>query len=90
MNSKWCCRAAYCFAATPGFDQRSRARAPYLDALEKLVTGNVSACEIPLVFDPMHGSAAGLLPELFGRNGIHSDEIRGRATRVSAACIRAD
>jgi phosphomannomutase len=29
------------------------------------------------VFDPMHGSAAGLLPELFRRNGISCDEIRG-------------
>jgi len=28
------------------------------------------------VFDAMHGSAAGLLPELFRRNGIPCDEIR--------------
>jgi len=29
-----------------------------------------------------------LLPKLFRRNGITCDEIRGRAIRVSAACIR--
>jgi len=63
-------------------------RAPYLDALEKLVDWKrLRDAKFRFVFDPMHGSAAGLLPELFGRNGIHSDEIAGRATRVSAACI---
>ena len=53
-------------------------RAPYLDALEKLVDWKrLRDAKFRFVFDPMHGSAAGLLPELFGRNGIHSDEIRG-------------
>jgi phosphomannomutase len=53
-------------------------REPYLAALEKLVDWNrLRAANLRFVFDPMHGSAAGLLPELFRRNGIHCDEIRG-------------
>ncbi len=53
-------------------------RAPYLDALEKLVDWKrLRDAKFRFVFDPMHGSAAGLLPELFRRNGIHCDEIRG-------------
>ena len=53
-------------------------RAPYLDALEKLVDWKrLRDAKFRFVFDPMHGSAAGLLPELFQRNGIHCDEIRG-------------
>ena len=53
-------------------------RAPYLDALEKLVDWKrLRGAKLRFVFDPMHGSAAGLLPELFKRNGITCDEIRG-------------
>jgi phosphomannomutase len=53
-------------------------RAPYLDALEKLVDWKrLRDTKFRFVFDPMHGSAAGLLPKLFRRNGIHCDEIRG-------------
>jgi phosphomannomutase len=53
-------------------------RAPYLDALEKLVAWKrLRDAKFRFVFDPMHGSAAGLLPELFRRNGISCDEIRG-------------
>jgi phosphomannomutase len=53
-------------------------RAPYLDALEKLVDWKrLRDAKFRFVFDPMHGSAAGLLPQLFRRNGIHCDEIRG-------------
>jgi phosphomannomutase len=53
-------------------------RAPYLDALEKLVDWKrLREAKFRFVFDSMHGSAAGLLPELFRRNGIHCDEIRG-------------
>jgi phosphomannomutase len=53
-------------------------RAPYLEALEKLVDWKrLREAKFRFVFDPMHGSAAGLLPELFRRNGIHCDEIRG-------------
>jgi phosphomannomutase len=53
-------------------------RAPYLDALEKLVDWKrLRDAKLRFVSDPMHGSAAGLLPELFRRNGISCDEIRG-------------
>jgi phosphomannomutase len=53
-------------------------RGPYLDALEKLVDWKrLRDAKLRFVFDPMHGSAAGLLPELFRRNGISCDEIRG-------------
>jgi phosphomannomutase len=51
---------------------------PYLDALEKLVDWKrLRDAKLRFVFDPLHGSAAGLLPELFRRNRIHCDEIRG-------------
>src|SRR6266699_1816414 len=50
---------------------------PYLDALEKLVDWErIRKSKFRFVFDAMHGSAAGLLPELFQRNGIKCDEIR--------------
>ena len=53
-------------------------RAPYLEALEKLVDWKrLRGAKLRFIFDPMHGSAAGLLPELFRRNGIPCDEIRG-------------
>jgi phosphomannomutase len=53
-------------------------RAPYLDALEKLVDwGRLRKANFRFVSDPMHGSSAGLLRELFTRNNIHCDEIRG-------------
>lgn len=53
-------------------------RKPYLDALEKLVDWErIRKSKFRFVFDAMHGSAAGLLPELFHRHGIVCDEIRG-------------
>ena len=53
-------------------------RAPYLDALEKLMDWKrLRDAKFRFVFDPMHGSAAGLLPELLRRNGMICDEIRG-------------
>lgn len=53
-------------------------RAPYLDALEKLVDWKrLRGANLRFVFDAMHGAAAGLLPELLRRNGISCDEIRG-------------
>lgn len=53
-------------------------RAPYLDALEKLVDWDrLRKSEFRFVSDAMHGSASGLLVELFRRNGISCDEIRG-------------
>ena len=53
-------------------------RAPYLDTVEKLVDWEkLRRARFRFVSDPMHGSAAGLLPELFARNGVKCDEIRG-------------
>jgi alpha-D-glucose phosphate-specific phosphoglucomutase len=52
-------------------------RAPYLDALEKLVDWDrLRKANFRFVADPMHGSSAGLLRELFTRNNIHCHEIR--------------
>jgi phosphomannomutase len=53
-------------------------RAPYLDTIEKLVDWQrLRGAQFRFVSDPMHGSAAGLLRELFTRNGVACDEIRG-------------
>jgi phosphomannomutase len=53
-------------------------RAPYLETIEKLVDWNrLRSANFRFVSDAMHGSAAGILPDLFKRNGIACDEIRG-------------
>jgi alpha-D-glucose phosphate-specific phosphoglucomutase len=53
-------------------------REPYLNALEKLVDWDrLRKANSRFVADPMHGSSAGLLRELFTRHNIHCDEIRG-------------
>jgi len=53
-------------------------RAPYLNALEKLVDWDrLRKANFRFVADPMHGSSAGLLRELFTRHNIHCEEIRG-------------
>jgi len=53
-------------------------RAPYLDTIEKLIDWDrLRAAKFRFVSDPMHGAAAGLLPDLFTRNGVRCDEIRG-------------
>ncbi len=53
-------------------------RAPYLEALEKLVDWDrLRAAKFRFVVDPMHGAARGLLRELLTRHGIACDEIRG-------------
>jgi len=53
-------------------------REPYLDTLEKLVDWKkLRNSGFRFVSDPMHGSAAGLLPKLLRRNGVTCDEIRG-------------
>jgi alpha-D-glucose phosphate-specific phosphoglucomutase len=58
--------------------QSLETRAPYLDTLEKLVDWKrLRDAKFRFVSDVMHGSAAGLLRELFTRNGISCDEIRG-------------
>src|SRR5262249_53110861 len=62
----------------PKLIQPLEPRAPYLNTLEKLVDWNrIRNSNFRFVFDAMYGSAAGLLPELFRRNGVHCDEIRG-------------
>jgi alpha-D-glucose phosphate-specific phosphoglucomutase len=53
-------------------------RLPYLDTVEKLIDWRrLRDAKFRFVSDPMHGSAAGLLPELFTRNGVVCNEIRG-------------
>ena len=53
-------------------------REPYLGALKKLVDWeSIRKANFRFVFDPMHGSAAGLLTELFRMNGVECLEIRG-------------
>src|SRR5215470_16166674 len=61
----------------PKLIQALEPRAPYLDAVEKLVDWDrvrkaapegTSGRKFRFLFDAMHGSAAGLLPELFRRN----------------------
>ena len=53
-------------------------RQPYLDTVEKLIDWKrLRDSKFRFVSDPMHGSAAGLLRELFTRNGVVCDEIRG-------------
>ena len=53
-------------------------RAPYLDTVEKLIDWErLRKAKFRFVADPMYGSAAGLLHELFTRKGVVCDEIRG-------------
>src|SRR2546422_242513 len=53
-------------------------RAPYLDTIEKLVDWQrLREAKFRFLVDPMHGASAGLLRELFPRNGVARDEIRG-------------
>jgi phosphomannomutase len=53
-------------------------RAPYLDTIEKLIDwGRLRKTKFRFVSDPMHGAATSLLKDLFARNGVHCDEIRG-------------
>jgi phosphomannomutase len=53
-------------------------RVPYLETLDGLVDWDrLRASELRFLIDPMHGAARGLLHDLFRRNGISCDEIRG-------------
>jgi phosphomannomutase len=53
-------------------------RAPYLETISGLVDWDrLRAAKFRFVVDPMHGAGRGLLCELFRRNGIDCDEIRG-------------
>jgi phosphomannomutase len=52
--------------------------APYRDTVEKLVDWQrLRNSKFRFVFDSMHGSAAGVLQQLFQRNGVSTEEIRG-------------
>jgi len=54
------------------------ARTPYLEKLSELVDWDrLRAAKLRFLLDPMHGAARGLLRDLFRRNGIECDEIRG-------------
>src|SRR6266446_5065651 len=62
----------------PSLVQPLEPRAHYLETIEKLVDWKrLRDSNFRFVFDPMHGSAAGLLPKLLRRNGITCDEVRG-------------
>jgi phosphomannomutase len=53
-------------------------RAAYLDTVEKLIDWRrLREARFRFVVDSMYGSAAGLLRELFARNGVNCEEIRG-------------
>jgi phosphomannomutase len=63
----------------PGAVASLDVRTPYLEALEKLIDWRrLRASGLRFLFDSMHGSAMGMLPELFRRNGVECDEIRGK------------
>ncbi len=54
------------------------ARAPYLEALEKLVDWErLRGAKFRFCVDPMHGAAQGLLREILTKHGVACDEIRG-------------
>jgi alpha-D-glucose phosphate-specific phosphoglucomutase len=53
-------------------------RTPYLETLTGLVDWErLRAAKFRFLIDPMHGAGRGLLRDLFRRNGIECEEIRG-------------
>jgi phosphomannomutase len=53
-------------------------RAPYLEALDKLVDWNrLREAKFRFCIDPMYGAGRGFLRELFMRHGVQCEEIRG-------------
>ena len=53
-------------------------RSPYLETLAGLVDWDrLRAAKFRFLIDPMHGAGRGLLRDLFRRNGIECEEIRG-------------
>ncbi|HMD30406.1 MAG TPA: hypothetical protein VKG84_00760 [Candidatus Acidoferrales bacterium] len=63
----------------PALIQSLDVRAPYLEALDKLVDWErLAAAKFRFLIDSMHGSGAGLLKSLFDRHGIACEEIRSR------------
>jgi phosphomannomutase len=62
----------------PGALQSLDVSTPYLESLERLVDWErLRESKLRFLFDPMHGSAMGLLPALFRRHGVSCQEIRG-------------
>ncbi len=55
-----------------------KVRAPYLEALEKLVDWErLRSAKFRFCVDAMHGAAQGLLREILTKHGVACDEIRG-------------
>jgi alpha-D-glucose phosphate-specific phosphoglucomutase len=53
-------------------------RTPYLETLNGLVDWDrLRAAKLRFMIDPVHGAGRGLLRDLFRRNGIECEEIRG-------------
>jgi alpha-D-glucose phosphate-specific phosphoglucomutase len=53
-------------------------RTPYLETLAGLVDWDrLRAAKLRFLIDPMHGAGRGLMRDLFRRNGIECEEIRG-------------
>ncbi len=69
------------FAALPPREdliQSLDVRTPYLETLSRLVDWDrLRAAKFRFLVDPMHGAGRGLLCELFHREGIECDEVRG-------------
>jgi phosphomannomutase len=64
--------------ARNGLIQSVHVRAPYVEAIGKLVDWDrVRGAKLKLLADPMHGAARGLLREVLERHGVPCDEIRG-------------
>lgn len=64
--------------AQPNRIQSLDIRTPYLETLADLVDWDrIRTSKFRFVVDPMHGAGRGLLVELFRRNGVACEEIRG-------------
>ena len=64
--------------ARPKLIQALEVRTPYLETIEKLVDWErLRASKLRFLIDPIHGAGRGLLKELFARQGVEADEIRG-------------
>ena len=62
----------------PNLIQTLDVRTPYLATIEKLVDWErLRASKLRFLIDPMHGAGRGLLKELFARQGVDAQEIRG-------------
>lgn len=71
----------------PGAVASLDVRASYLETLEKLVDWDrLRESGLRFLFDPMHGSAMGIVPELFRHHGVACDEIRGKRDPIFGGC----